>query len=216
MTKTVGTNGPVNGSEIINNLIRGAEGACKEYIGLSGNPFPGSAPESFVQAGAARGLKKLVPTCVVLEEPVARTYKAAQPPKRGPLNKNVARGRYDITVYWKNGNPRAAVEVKSPVNALSKAKYLKDFNRLIQTMRGHKAATFQYGIFLFLTVKKNERSNFNQAISQIDALTEKLKNRADDLCKPSIRAVKYDGESHEICHENIKGAWRISAIVFRR
>ena len=156
MKKTVNANGPDKGSEIIRKLIKGAENACKEYIELSGNPFPGFAPESFVQAGAARALKKLESTWVVLEEPVAKTYKAAQPTRKGPLKSNVATGRYDIVAYWKNGNPRADIEVKSPVNALSKAKYAKDFGRLFQTMRGHKAATFQYGIFLFLTVKKKK------------------------------------------------------------
>ena len=138
MKKTVNTNGPDRGNEIIRKLIKGAENACEEYIELSGNPFPGFAPESFVQAGAARALKKLESTWVVLEEPVAETYKAAQPTRKGPLKSNVATGRYDIVAYWKNGNPRAAIEIKSPVNALSKAKYAKDLSSLSMNLCTHR------------------------------------------------------------------------------
>jgi hypothetical protein len=75
--------GPVNGNEIIAKIIKGAEKACIDYINLSGNPFPGYAPESFIQAGAARELIKLETTWVVLEDSVADAYKAAHPKKKG-------------------------------------------------------------------------------------------------------------------------------------
>jgi hypothetical protein len=93
--------GPVNGNEIIAKIIKGAEKACLDYINLSGNPFPGYAPESFIQAGAARELIKLETTWVVLEDSVADAYKAAHPKKKGPSKDSVAKGRYDIVTYWK-------------------------------------------------------------------------------------------------------------------
>lgn len=214
--------GPAKGKSIITKLIKGAENACLEYIELSGSPFPGNAPESFIQAGAARALKKIDRTWVVLEAAVADTYKSSQPIQRGKTPKSVSKGRYDIVAYWNNGNPRAAIEVKSPVNVLSKQKFEKDFGRLVQTMNGHADASFQYGIFLFLTVKKSKGTDFKKSKIEIDKLVERLRSSANDVCpkktttKHKIRTCLHKGKFHQIDSGETQGAWRISAIVFQR
>lgn len=218
MNKT--KNGPVRGSEIISRLIEGAEKACREYIEISGRPSPGAAPESFIQAGAARALNKVKKTWVVLEESVLDAYSASQPPKRGPKKGIVSKGRYDIVAYWKSKSPRAAIEVKSPLNALVKQKYEKDFNRLIATMRGHPDASFQYGIFLFLTVKKGPRSNFSKASQKIDELVDKLCEKAAAKCldevNKQIKVFVHDGNTYPLQSETGSGAWRVTALVFKR
>lgn len=211
--------GPIKGLEIISSLISGAEKACREYMDLSGRS-PGYAPESFIQAGAARALLKVGQTTVVLEESVADTYSASQPPTRGRVNKAVATGRYDIVAYWQNGNPRAAIEVKSPVNALVKQQYGKDFNRLIATMNGHSDATFQFGIFLFLTVKKGVNNDFSKAKIDIGALVEKLGAEAASLAKEKAKTKMsvfiHQGKAHPLKIDAEEGAWQITALVFRR
>jgi len=210
--------GPVNGDDIIHALIRGGEKACEDYIVMSGNPLPGFAPESFIQAGAAQALKGLASGWVVLEESVAETYKAAQPEKRWHRKKNVLTGRYDIVVYFQHGRPRAAIEVKSPVNSLNKSRFRKDFTRLIKTMGGQRNASFQYGVFLLLTVKKGKKNSFEKCIFEIDALVNKLGLEACQLlpASPRIRVLIYDGSSFPIQTDTEKGAWRITAIVFKR
>lgn len=214
------TPGPVNGNEIIAKIIRGAEKACLDYISLSGNPFPGYAPESFIQAGAARELVKFETTWVVLEDSVADAYKAAHYKKKGPSKDSVAKGRYDIVAYWKNGLPRAAIEVKSPVNALAKQKYEKDFNRLIHSMNGHSDASFQYGIFLFLTVKKGSKTDFQKSKIEIQSLVDRLgveaANMVAEKSKMHLNVLIYEGKFHQITSSEEQGAWRISAIVFKR
>ncbi len=213
-------NGPVSGSEIISRLIEGAEKACYEYIEISGRPSPGSAPESYIQAGAARALKKVNRTWVVLEESVLETYSGSQPPKRGPKKGIVSKGRYDIVAYWKSKSPRAAIEVKSPLNALVKQKYEKDFNRLIETMRGHPDASFQYGIFLFLTVKMGTRSDFSKASQKIDKLVKELGEKAAAKCldpvNKQIKVFIHGGKTYSLQSETEGGAWRVTALVFKR
>lgn len=212
--------GPVKGNQIISKLINGAEKACLEYIEMSGRASPGFAPESFIQAGAARALNRLEGTRVVLEESVAETYNSATPPKPGPTKTAVSKGRYDIVAYWRSGKPRAAIEVKSPVNALVKQKFGKDFNRLIETMSGHPDAKFQYGIFLFLTVKKGNASDFAKAKVDIDALVEKLGVEAVAMSNKKtngkIKVLRYEGKSYALKTEDAQGAWRVSALVFKR
>lgn len=214
------TRGPVQGNQIIKYLISGAEKACLEYIELSGRQSPGFAPESFIQAGAARELKKLAGTRVVLEESVAETYSAAHPPTPGRAKSAVSKGRYDIVAYWKSGKPRAAIEVKSPVNAMVQQKFAKDFNRLIETMNGHPDAKFQYGIFLFLSVKKGRSSDFAKAKVDIDTLVEKLGIEAVALSnkktKNKIKVFRYEGKSFPLTNDGAQGAWRITALVFKR
>jgi hypothetical protein len=219
MTEAV-KKGPIKGNQIISNLINGAGKACLEYIEMSGRASPGFAPESFIQAGAARALKKLEGTHVVLEESVAKTYNSATPPKPGPTRSAVSKGRYDIVAYWKSGKPRAAIEVKSPVNALAKQKFDKDFNRLIETMNGHPDAKFQYGIFLFLTVKKGRGSDFAKAKLEIDGLVKKLGEEAVAMSNKKtngrIKVLQYEGKSYSLRTEDAQGAWRVSALVFKR
>lgn len=212
--------GPVKGSKIMATLISGAENACKEYVEMSGRSSPGYAPESFIQAGAARSLKKISQTLVVLEESVVDTYKASSPPKRGRVKKEVSKGRYDIVAYWKNGKPRAAIEVKSPVNALVKQKFDKDFTRLVETMNGHEDASFQFGVFLFLTVKKGLNTDFSKAKIDIDALVKKLGEEAVSLSKSrakrKMNVFIYEGKTFPLKMDDLSGAWRVSAIVFKR
>lgn len=212
--------GPVKGNEIITKIIKGAEKACLDYISLSGNPFPGYAPESFIQAGAARELIKFETTWVVLEDSVANAYKAAHPKKKGRSKDSVAKGRYDIVAYWKNGLPRAAIEIKSPVNALAKQKYEKDFDRLIHSMNGHSDGSFQYGIFLFLTVKKGAKTDFQKSKIEIQSLVDKLGVEATNMVakksKMRLNILIHEGKFHQIISDEEQGAWRISAIVFKR
>ncbi len=212
--------GPVKGAKIISKLISGAEKACLEYMEISGRFSPGYAPESFIQAGAARALSKVGQTLVVLEESVADAYSASQPPTPGRAKSIVSKGRYDIVAYWKNGNPRAAIEVKSPVNALVKQKFSKDFNRLLATMNGHSDASFQYGIFLFLTVKKGVDTNLSKAKVDINSLVEKLGMEAVSMCqkkaKNEIKVFVYEGKTYPLKGDDKQGAWRVSAIVFKR
>lgn len=212
--------GPVNGQQIISKLIKGAEKACLDYIALSGIPYPGHAPESFIQAGAARELLKLEKTSVIVEDSVANAYKAAHPKKKGPVKNNLAKGRYDIVSYWNSGLPRAAVEVKSPVNALSKQRYEKDCIRLIQSMNGHTDTSFQYGIFLFLTVKKGIKTDFYKSKLEIQSLVSRLEKKGKDLVlensKMKLSVKIHAGKFYEIQNDGNFGAWRISAIVFKR
>lgn len=220
MSSEIATKGPAKGAEMIANLIRGAEKACREYIAMSGLHSPGLAPESFIQAGAARELAKIGQTWVVLEGSVADTFNAARPVTPGRVKAVVSKGRYDIVAYWQSGKPRAAIEVKSPVNAMVRQKFDKDFTRLIETMNGHPDASFQYGIFLFLTVKKSANTDFSKAKCDIDALVEKLKIEAlamsREKAKKKINVYQYDGKSYPLETGDTQGAWRISALVFKR
>lgn len=216
MSYELPSRGPAKGNQIIFNLISGAEQACREYIEMS-DRTPGFAPESFIQAGAARALKKVKQIRVVLEESVADTFNASRPPTPGRVKNAVSKGRYDIVAYWKNGKPRAAIEVKSPVNAMVKQKFHKDFNRLVATMNGHPDATFQYGIFLFLTVKKGAHSNFEKSKAEIKNLVEKLGIEAVALCnEKKIKVFQYEGKTYPLETAETPGAWQISALVFKR
>ena len=219
------TKGQDKADDLIKGMILGAEKACKEYLKLSGHPSPGVSPELFLQAGAARSLLKFKSTWTVLEAPVCETLKDAGAKATGPQKKSMrANGRYDIVLYRKNNSPRAAIEVKSPVNVNAKQRYEKDMDRLINTMTRNRDATFQFTSFLFLTVKRKNKIDydFNQASSEIEHFVSNvLKKVANEKIKDpknlklklklqvnSSRTYKIPGDKH--------GAWRISAISFMR
>ncbi len=217
MNSKTAPNGPDRRERLIASLIHGAEKACKDYLKLSGYSSPGHAPESYLQAGAAREIAKLSKTWLVLEENVRSTVIAAGSKRPGPPKKRTKRGRFDLVVYWKNGKPRAAVELKVPVNVLSKQKYVNDFNRLADAMKSHPETSFQFASFLFLTVRQGKNMDYETACEQIDTLVKNLEDIAKSLVqKPLKIRVDSGAKTHEIDDPEKAGAWRITAINFCR
>ena len=209
--------GPDGRAALLKHLILGAEKSCKTYLNLAGYAFPGYAPESFIQAGAFQQLKGFSTTHAVLEESVISTITFADRGRKGPKKTPVRKGRYDIVVYWGGGKPRAAIEVKSPMNAMDKQKYEKDFDRLIHTVRGTVGNTIQFTSFLFLTVKKGPKMDFLNAKQAIDALVFRL------IAEAGRRSDKYPIKVTSLCGRTYKakddcesGAWRITSITFTR
>lgn len=209
--------GPDGGAQLLKHLILGAERSCRTYLNLAGYAFPGYAPESFIQAGAFQQLKGFSTTHAVLEESVLSTIGFADHGRKGPLKKPVRKGRYDIVVYWGRGKPRAAIEVKSPVNALDKRKYVKDFDRLIHTVCGTDGNSIQFTSFLFLTVKKGKNMDFKVARKAIDELVDRLKTEAKKRSeKYPIKVTSTNGRTYNARDDSASGAWRITSITFSR
>lgn len=217
MKEKAAKKGPDSGGLLIAKLIRGMEKACQDYLKISGYPSPGHAPESFLQAGAAREIKGLPKTWLVLEENVRATVKAAGSKRLGAPRKGIKRGRFDIVAYWDNTSPRAAVEVKAPVNVLSKQRFSKDFLRLSDAIKSHPETSFQFASFLFLTVRQGKDMDFEAASQQIDELVEKLQAEAKRLVQKTLKVRVHSGlKTHPINGPDKTGAWRITAINFSR
>jgi 50S ribosomal subunit-associated GTPase HflX len=87
-------------------------------------------------------------------------------------------------------------------------------------MNGHSDASFQYGIFLFLSVKKGSKTDFQKSKIEIQSLVDRLgveaANMVVEKSKMNLNVLVYEGKFHQITSNEEQGAWRISAIVFKR
>lgn len=91
--------------EISTVVASGAMKSCMKYRKMVGDAVP--PPESFLQSMIALELSKEFPY-VVMEGQVKGLRQEVGIKHGGKLGK----GRVDIIVYWKNGNPRALIEAK--------------------------------------------------------------------------------------------------------
>ncbi|WP_295439061.1 hypothetical protein [uncultured Thiodictyon sp.] len=124
-------NGAEPAADLINALIRGGEAAFENFRRLSGGYWLDHAPEYFLTSYAAAAIGDSQKTSAQIEVSVAETRAEALAVPRGrPHGEDRPTGRYDIVLYWANGNPRAGVEVKSPFWWADTARLRPDFFRL--------------------------------------------------------------------------------------
>lgn len=115
---------------------KGIESACIQWDEMCGE-WLWSAPEYLVTTCIAQSLQKRLHSKLVLLEWCSRSTieDGLQKKVRGRPHGELKPGtRFDLVLYYGNGTPRAAIEVKHRVQGWQQ--YLeKDANRLIQSVR---------------------------------------------------------------------------------
>jgi hypothetical protein len=197
-------------------MIRSGEKAVEDFSLISGGEWFDNAPEYFLTAYIANSVRNLN-TYALLEAPVDQTREGAGAVRPGRPAKHERRnGRFDIVLYWANGNPRAGVEIKSPVWDATTQKIYPDIDRLCSALLANKDATFQFGVFLFYaSVGKPERKHDN-ASQRMRELLDRFEEKAiDRAAQQGAEAVLIRGSVHRGKEEE-DGAWSMASLVITR
>ncbi len=213
------SSGADKGIELLECLIRGGEKAVAEFNELSGGDRFDEAPEYFLTTYLASSIKEFEKTTALLEVHVGETRKKAGAIRRGRSAKKERRnGRFDIVVYWANGKPRGAIEVKSPLWIVDEKKLGPDFDELSTAISASNDSTFQFTAFVYYASVSKPKPNQKHSNSskKLRDLVAKIHDRAKGAAKEhKLVAISRLGSVHR--DNSVEGrAWCLAAIVFAR
>jgi len=190
--------------EVADAAISGIEKAYKFHDELSGGEPFSIAPEYLVTCHIAQSIYKLDGSlCLLLEHAISDIIECSGAKCCGKyaddLRKN---GRSDIVLYWKKGDPRAIIEVKSPV--VGTYEYSKDLYRIAEILKlNKKDHTLQFCTFAYYLGKaKNNLADAN------DKIYEDAKEIAD--------YYGHKFEHFEKVHPRYDIPWLASCIIFKK
>lgn len=211
------TNNADKGVDFLEGFIRDGEKAVADFYELSGGAWFDEAPEYFLTTYLASSIQKLNKSYALLEVNVGETRKEAKAYRRGrPANNERRNGRYDFVIYWANGNPRGAIEVKSPLWIVDENKLSPDFDRLCTTISANSDSTFQFGAFVYYASVSDPKVKHDNASAKLRELINSIHTRAKNSAKEhDLSALSWPGSIHR-GKEDESGAWCIAAIVFSR
>lgn len=211
------SNGADKGTELLHCLIHGGERAVADFMKLSGGEWFNEAPEYFLTTYLAMSVQKLEKTYALLEVHVGTTRKEAGASRLGrPANKERRNGRFDIVIYWANGNPRGAIEVKSPLHIVADNKLRPDFDRLCTSLSANSDSSFQFGAFVYYADVSDPIRKHDNASGKLRELIDNIHCRAKDYADDhDLTAISWPGSIHR-GKEDGSGAWCLAAIVFTR
>lgn len=203
-------------ADLVNTLIIGGEKAFKSFYRLSNGAWLDHAPEYFLTSHAAAAFHSTEKTGAWLEASVFETRAEAAAINRGrPHPEERRNGRYDIVLYWANGTPRAAVEVKSPLWYADVSRLEADFSRLCRTLAAASDSTFQFCVFLYYaSVAEPERTHSNARQRMLETI-KRINSHATESAKAhGLAMVPKTGRIHRGSKK--EGAWVVAAGVFVR
>lgn len=209
-------NGVEPAADLINALIRGGEAAFEHFRRLSGGYWLDHAPEYFLTSYAAAAIGDTQKSRAGIEVSVAETRVLALAVLRGrPHGEDRRTGRYDIVLYWANGNPRAGVEVKSPFSWADTARLRPDFVRLCKTLAARKDTTFQFCVFLYYASVDDPIRNYPNASQRLRAVIKSIGDYAKTVAEEhELGSVAFPVHTHRGGED--PGAWAIAACAFVR
>lgn len=203
-------------ADLVNTLVSGGEKAFKAFFSLSNGAWLDHAPEYFLTSHAAAAFHGSEKTSAWLEASVSETRAEATAINRGrPHPEERRNGRYDIVLYWANGTPRAAVEVKSPLWSADVARLEPDFSRLCKTLAAASDSTFQFCAFLYYaSVAEPERIHSNARQRMLKMLKRIDGHASEKAMEHGLTMVPIRGRIHPGGDDD--GAWVVAANVFVR
>jgi len=207
--------GANRGVELISIMVNAGERAVRDFNKLSGGEWFDESPEYFLTTYAASALKALGKTFALLEVSVDGTRQEAGAIRRGrPADDERRKGRFDIVTYWANGNPRGAIEIKSPMWSADKKRLHPDFSELCKALAADPTSTFQFGAFLFYASVSKPKRKHDNAIQCLRELIERVYDEAKLISQENgVGCVLFPFSAHRGKDED-EGAWCIACIVF--
>lgn len=210
------SNGVEPAIDLVNALIAGGEKAFKLFRQISGGCWLDHAPEYFLTSHAAAAICATDRTAAWLEASVAETrIEAAAMPRGRPNRHDRRNGRFDIVLYWANGTPRAAVEIKSPIWYADAGRLTPDFTRLCKTLSANVESTFQFCVFLYYASVRDPGHTFANASQRLRDVIGGIEDHAiKTATRHDLTALNVPGRIHRGGKE--PGAWVVMALVFAR
>lgn len=202
--------------DLVNALISGGEKAFRNFYRLSNGAWLDHAPEYFLTTHAAGAFHGSEKTSAWLEASVFETRAEAAAINRGrPHAEERRNGRYDIVLYWANGTPRAAIEVKSPLWYADSSRLKPDFSRLCKTLGAAADSTFQFCVFLYYaSVAEPERTHSSARERMLETVNRINTHASESAQAHGLAMIPITGRIH--CSTKKEGAWVLGADVFVR
>ncbi|WP_374479430.1 hypothetical protein [Zoogloea sp.] len=209
--------GLISGLELVEAMISSGEKAVADFFHISGGEWFDEAPEYFLSTYVARSAGNHANTFALLEVPVDITRREAGASRRGRAASHERRnGRFDVVLYWANGNPRAAVEIKSPIWSATGQQIHPDIDRLCSALLANSDSTFQFGAFFFYaSVGKPKRKHDNATQRMRDLLARIEEKAIERAAVRGAEAILIPGSVHR-GKEDEDGAWSIASLVITR
>lgn len=182
--------GPISRDEVIEKTLSGIVKAQQDYEAWSGGLWLWEAPEYMLTTYIAREICTIEGSySLTLESNVKETVENAGGTGRGGLHEAVRpSGRFDITLYWGNGCPRAVIEVKNQVAIAADMK--KDIIRVKNLLR--RKNTFQFGLVAFYTSRGKKRGDSGGARAKIEEWLENIECGTRDILGEGYRLSRHD------------------------
>lgn len=209
--------GPISGLDLVEAMNRSGEKAVKDFSSISGGEWFDAAPEYYLTTYIAQSVGNQGNAYALLEVSVDETRREAGASRHGRPAKHERRnGRFDVVLYWTNGNPRAAVEIKSPVWAATEAQILPDIDRLCSSLVANKDSSFQFGVFLFYASVGGPKIKHDNASKRMRDLLDRIEDKAIKRASgKGAEAILVPGAVHR-GKEDESGAWSIASLVITR
>jgi hypothetical protein len=200
-------------------LLAGGQTAFETFHRVSGGCWLDGAPEYYLTSHIASAVDASFDGRVWLEASVKETRQLAGERRGCPSDKERRNGRFDIVCYWpgEEWQPRALIEVKSPLHAADSLKVVPDIERLCRTLTAKPDSPIEFGAFIYYASVNEPKRKHADAAKKIADLNLSIYERAKSLeislpvlcrCFPEKITPSTVGTD--------QGAWSISAIVVRR
>ncbi|MDA8010033.1 MAG: hypothetical protein MPK62_06190 [Alphaproteobacteria bacterium] len=190
--------------DVVNAILSGIQKAHKDYYRMSGGLWMWHGPEYWVTTYVAKALWKICGDgTVVAEEGSSKMMKGAGR-KQGRPSQIVRGKRFDIALYFANGEPRAPIEIK---NQGSSEGVLKDVKRMLAALRESRLL---FGAVAYCYSKEGGKQKNAQ---------EKVKDYGKNLSEKAKSLAAKDGCSAEskICVSgDAADAWLAGCILLER
>lgn len=201
---------------LLRNLIGAGEKAVADFMDMSGGWWFDMAPEYFLTTYLASSIRKLDETYALLEVHVGETRVEARACRAGrPAEIERRNGRYDFVIYWADGTPRGAVEVKSPICIIDENRLTPDFWRICTTISSSSDSSFQFGAFVYYASVSDPIMKHDNASGKLRNLVTNIHLKAMEMASQyGLLAVSLPGSIHRGKDED-GGAWCLAAIIFK-
>lgn len=206
--------------EVIKAALSAVEEAQRLYERTSGGLWLWEAPEYLVTTTIAKKLYELTGAkYVTMESGVRETlYLGGAWGQGRPKQSLRSNGRFDVTLWWGNGNPRAAIEVKNDVSSYSQLS--SDVARLGAVVtKNVGSATIQFAMMVFYSsaMRKDQEKNGPQrsAETRLKHIIDSIFVEAKESVPNGVIVELHQSEIHAVASANRSDAWAATCLVLK-
>ena len=186
--------------EVVKNIHRGIAKAQRDYESWTGGAWLSNAPEYILTTYIAKEVSLVAKRCtfyIDVEPSVRVSVDDAGGVGRGRIGDRLRLyGKFDLLIYWANGNPRTIVEVKNKVTTFAALE--ADLDRVISVLR-RESTTFRCGVLAFYTsVDSNSepaRDRLLRRVTTIESAAKDYLHRHAMKLQSCRGRVRVSGES---------------------
>ncbi len=199
--------------QVFASVLHGIEQASESFCKISGWESLWYAPEYFLTCAIASALAESGSGETTIEDGVRQTMKIAGANGPGkPRNGLRKGGRFDLVLWWKQGTPRAVIEVKHPLYSPSKV-FEDDIIRIRDVLDASlkTGGSFQFGGLSFWTGANQTNGEPEGVKKRIEDNAKSLRKSAQGLAGDQYVVTLHPGKIKT--EDNGKWGWAAMLLV---